>query len=893
MKQAFYRILIALLAIAMTMGLAVPALAEQGEAGTEPEAAEALEEAPEAAGPGEEAPEVTAEPFEQMPEIEVDGEIDPWSAPADDAGDTGLVVEYGEAVPAAEDPDEIDLPAWGEVPEEAPDGAWDAPEQAGEVLAEQAAEPGYYVVAVGALVYADASLEIPVAAFPQGATVYAEGAEAGGNVLRIRYDTEQARAWALEIPAGYVRFGETLALTEEEAAALAAALAAEVGGRRAGGVAVPLAECEALDAAVSAGEEENVTGLGVDARTQEQIQAFVDAHPSYSKQNNIYRVAAADDPYTVGYLSQVNLNSALNMVNQIRYIAGLNADVTLLDDKEYTEAAASLVLRLNGKLSHYPARPEALADAAYDGLYNEGYSGAGSSNIAMGYTVTGALLAYMADADENNMVNVGHRRWIINPKLGGTAFGANGRFSAMYAHDRSGAGAQTKVAWPAQEMPEQYFDAGDPWSLSYGRKLEADKVQVDLVRVRDGQAWHFDGSQADGYFNVENSYYGRPGCVIFKPAGLEEFAADERFNVSVTDGATGEVTRYTVHFFTLDLSACEPLTKLEITAVKTDVGNLVGWSTDARATGYYVCRRTRETLYQIVADITDGSTSWLDTAVQEGVDYAYLVYPHTDCLTSASATGKQALPPQPDRVVLDREGTVKLYITDTLALTASLEPSYAETTLTWSTSDANVAEVDDNGLVIAAKKGSAVITATAKNGVSASVLVKVVPPQPTSIWLDREGAVELYANDAMALTASLEPAYAETTLTWTSSNAKIAKVSSKGVVTPMKAGTATITVKTANGKKASVKVKVVNPKAPTGVKLNRKGTVSMAAGDALKLKATVLPNTAVTKLKWTSSNRKVATVSKKGVVKALKAGTATITVKTGNGKTAKVKIRVK
>ena len=47
-----------------------------------------------------------------------------------------------------------------------------------------------------------------------------------------------------------------------------------------------------------------------------------------------------------------------------------------------------------------------------------------------------------------------------------------------FAYDRSGAGRQTKVAWPGQQMPVQYFTAGDPWSLSYGRVLDTSMIRV-------------------------------------------------------------------------------------------------------------------------------------------------------------------------------------------------------------------------------------------------------------------------------------------------------------------------------------------------------------------------------------------------------------------------------
>ena len=113
-----------------------------------------------------------------------------------------------------------------------------------------------------------------------------------------------------------------------------------------------------------------------------------------------------------------------------------------------------------------------------------------------------------------------------------------------------------------------------------------------------------------------------------------------------------------------------------------------------------------------------------------------------------------------------------------------------------------------------------------------------------------------------------------------------------GLITALTAGTATITARSASGKKAKVKVKVVDPYAPDSVALNYTGTLTLKVGQTLQLGAAVLPDTARTTLRWTTSRKRVAAVSADGLVTALRRGTATITVKTANGKKARVKVRV-
>ena len=163
--------------------------------------------------------------------------------------------------------------------------------------------------------------------------------------------------------------------------------------------------------------------------------------------------------------------------------------------------------------------------------------------------------------------------------------------------------------------------------------------------------------------------------------------------------------------------------------------------------------------------------------------------------------------------------------------------------------------------------------------------------EPAGIQLNKKKAT-LTIGKKLTLKATVNPEDAVTTLTWYSSNKKVATVSSKGVVKAIRKGTAVITVETSNGLKASCKITVKAP-LPTKVILNKKGTVNLQRGKTLKLKATLKPEGAEAKLTWSSSNKKVATVSSKGVVKAKKKGKAVIQVKTSNGKTAKITIKVK
>ncbi len=140
--------------------------------------------------------------------------------------------------------------------------------------------------------------------------------------------------------------------------------------------------------------------------------------------------------------------------------------------------------------------------------------------------------------------------------------------------------------------------------------------------------------------------------------------------------------------------------------------------------------------------------------------------------------------------------------------------------------------------------------------------------------------VTMFSGDSKTLKVSVSPKGAKKKVTFTTSKRSVATVSSKGVITAKKSGTAQIkvTVTGKNNKKKSaymkVKVKYVS------LSLNKK-SASLKAGKKLNLTAKVSPKR---KIKWSTSNRKVATVSSKGVVKGIKAGTAKVTASVGNKK---------
>ena len=207
-----------------------------------------------------------------------------------------------------------------------------------------------------------------------------------------------------------------------------------------------------------------------------------------------------------------------------------------------------------------------------------------------------------------------------------------------------------------------------------------------------------------------------------------------------------------------------------------------------------------------------------------------------------------------------------------------------------------VTNVNKNGtfkLTAGKKKGSAVITVTlaSKKTASFKVTVQKAAVKTTKITTTTKSLTLAKGATYKKLASSIAvtPVTSKEKVTYSSSNKKVATVSSKGVIKAKKAGTAKITVKSGS-KKVVVTVKV------TGVKTTNLSGVpaakSVSKGKSFKIKAIATPKNTDEKITFKSSNKKVATVTSKGVVKGLKKGVATITVQSGSKKmTCKVTVK--
>jgi uncharacterized protein YjdB len=214
--------------------------------------------------------------------------------------------------------------------------------------------------------------------------------------------------------------------------------------------------------------------------------------------------------------------------------------------------------------------------------------------------------------------------------------------------------------------------------------------------------------------------------------------------------------------------------------------------------------------------------------------------------------------------------------------------------VTWKSSDDDVASVDGRGVVTGVRPGSATITATSggKSG-SSAITVTAVPVASVAVT---PGADTIVAGATTQLTATVKDADGKTvtdrTVTWSSSDDRIATVGTTGVVTGVAEGKVTITA-TSEGKSgkativvqpvpvASVDVGPPNPSVEAGSTVQLTATPRDANGNALDGRA----------VSWSSGDPKIATVDNNGRVTGVAEGSVTITA-TSEGKSGGVTVKV-
>lgn len=199
---------------------------------------------------------------------------------------------------------------------------------------------------------------------------------------------------------------------------------------------------------------------------------------------------------------------------------------------------------------------------------------------------------------------------------------------------------------------------------------------------------------------------------------------------------------------------------------------------------------------------------------------------------------------------------------------------------TYKSSKSAVVKVNSKkGSVKGNRTGKATVTVVSSFGVEISRQVNV-KKAPSRVSLSKS-SITLREEDEKEIKVKLPSGTASRNLVWTSSNPDVAEYKEDyGIIRAYHAGTAEITVKTYNGKKASCKVKVTNPDSDA-LDL-RTDKLYLSIGETFQL-IPVIDDGSKASFTYAAGNKKIATVSSKGIITAKKKGTTEITVKASNG----------
>lgn len=232
-------------------------------------------------------------------------------------------------------------------------------------------------------------------------------------------------------------------------------------------------------------------------------------------------VKAFGTPTNKGAPSAEHLALALARIRTYRFLCDVPyRDVTFDDNYiNLCQYGAEMIAKI-GHLDHTPPKPDGMDEA----FYKIAYKGTSQSNLCMGSSVQSSIDCYMDDSDSSNIDRVGHRRWVLNPRMLKTGLGASGKFSAMYSFDggRKDTPDYEFVCYPpVGACPLDLFSRKFAWHISFNPAHYAmvdSSVKMNIYPL-DENLKRAAAPLPLEYTNVNTGGFGIPGAVIVRPAG--------------------------------------------------------------------------------------------------------------------------------------------------------------------------------------------------------------------------------------------------------------------------------------------------------------------------------------------------------------------------------------
>ncbi len=313
---------------------------------------------------------------------------------------------------------------------------------------------------------------------------------------------------------------------------------------------------------------EKTAATAYEARKSEILAVWAKAKPRFPAGESPYATAPSiQSPYKAGSLKPTFVEDGLKTLNFARFLAGLPDDVAADEALNKEGPHCAVLLAALNRLDHSPSKPTDM-DASF---YAVGKKAAGDSNLGVGrgQTTDGAVRMFMDDSDAFNIEMLGHRRWVLHPRMKRVGFGhatstKGVSYVPMLAHDASRKEKvdYNAICWPnGPAFPSDFFADDMAWSVTLDPERyqtpQAASITITLTESATGKTWKFSKATKDkagNYFNVNTEGYGVGNCIVFRPDGVSSY--DGTYKVSISglkkkDGKASTLS-YSVRFFALD-----------------------------------------------------------------------------------------------------------------------------------------------------------------------------------------------------------------------------------------------------------------------------------------------------------------------------------------------------
>lgn len=276
-------------------------------------------------------------------------------------------------------------------------------------------------------------------------------------------------------------------------------------------------------------------------------------------------------PFRAGKLKAEFIQDGFNLIRFVRFLAKVPNDLVL--DEGLTEKAqhGSVLLSTLTQIAHQAPQPSGMAEDFYS-LASQGLRQGNVSRQTGARANLPQLIFDQIYDNRENSPHVGHRRWLLNPRLKKIGLGFSEVIETLRGDGVVMAQDQTrppeefgKVLWPAEgPFPLEFCPEETPWSVtldpSVYRTPEVGQVQVQMTTPERTLTFNpvksadFDKPAEFAVINTQG--YGVANAVIFRPPLKQRYEDGQTYRIKITglqlaSGTSTEIN-YSVTFFSLN-----------------------------------------------------------------------------------------------------------------------------------------------------------------------------------------------------------------------------------------------------------------------------------------------------------------------------------------------------